>query len=123
MAAHALQHTPTDGQLALYRQPGVPRRPEPIRRVIGRPMCAGCRSREARYGFQDHDQDPLLGRPHALCFQCFRMELDRRRLASAQRARGWNATQTNLPLADTLDQLRRRRGRAQIAARHALGLC
>lgn len=122
MAAQALQHTPTDGQLALYRQRRLPRRPEPLRPVTGRPMCAGCRSREARYGFQEHDSDPLLDRPHALCFQCFRMELDRRRLASAQRARGWNATQAHLPLTETLDELRRRRGRAQIAARHALDL-
>jgi hypothetical protein len=122
MAAHALQHTPTDGQLALYGRTAVPPRPAQSRRVVRRPVCEGCRSREARYGFQDHDQDPLLERPHALCFQCFRMELDRRRLVAAQRARGWNATQVNLPLADTLAEIRRRRGRAQIAARHALGL-
>ena len=122
MAAHALQHTPTDGQLALYGRTGMPARPRQPLRVARRPMCEGCRSREARYGFQDHDQDPLLERPHALCFQCFRMELDRRRLVAEQRSRGWNATQVSLPLADTLADLRRRRGRAQIAARHALGL-
>jgi len=50
------------------------------------------------------------------------MEMDRRRVVAAQLARGWNATQAKLPLADRLETLARRRGRAQIAARHALNL-
>ena len=121
MAAHALQHTPTDGQLALYGRTGMPARPRQPLRVARRPMCEGCRSREARYGFQDHDQDPLLERPHALCFQCFREELDRRQAVAARISKG-EFEQGRLPLDETLRTLSRRRHRAQIAARHALGL-
>jgi hypothetical protein len=84
------------------------------------PLCAGCRAREARYGFRQDDHDPLE-RPRTLCFDCFRMELARRQAAAAQLARGWNAEQEPLPLEDTLNALDRRRRRAQIAARHALG--
>ena len=84
------------------------------------PLCAGCRSREARYGFRlDPDVDPL-DRPRTLCFECFRIELGRRQAAAAQLARGWNAEQESLPLEDRLDALNRRRRRAQIAARRAL---
>jgi len=90
---------------------------------IGRTLCAACRAREARYGFRDeHDDDPAVERPRTLCFDCFRMEMDRRRVVAAQLARGWNATQTELPLATKLETLARRRGRAQIAARRALEL-
>jgi hypothetical protein len=90
---------------------------------IGRTLCAACRAREARYGFRDeHDDDPAVERPRTLCFDCFRMEMDRRRVVAAQLARGWNATQTELPLATKLETLARRRGRAQIAARRALGV-
>jgi len=90
---------------------------------IGRTLCAACRAREARYGFRDeHDDDPAVERPRTLCFDCFRMEMDRRRIVAAQLARGWNATQTELPLATKLETLARRRGRAQIAARRALDL-
>jgi len=86
-------------------------------------LCAACREREARYGFKDeHDDDPAIERPRTLCFDCFRMEMDRRRIVAAQLARGWNATQAELPLAARLETLARRRGRAQIAARHALDL-
>jgi hypothetical protein len=86
-------------------------------------MCAACRAREARYGFRDaRDEDPTVERPRTLCFDCFRMEMDRRRSIAAQLARGWNATQTALPLAGRLDALTTRRRRAQIAARRALNL-
>ena len=86
-------------------------------------LCAACRAREARYGFRPaHEEDPTLERPRTLCFECFRMEMDRRRVVAAQLARGWNATQAQLPLPDRLETLARRRGRAQIAARHALDL-
>jgi hypothetical protein len=86
-------------------------------------LCAACRAREARYGFRPaHEDDPTVERPRTLCFECFRMEMDRRRMVAAQLARGWNATQAKLPLADRLETLARRRGRAQIAARHALDL-
>jgi len=89
----------------------------------GRTLCAACREREARYGFRDeHDDDPGVERPRTLCFDCFRMEMDRRRIVAAQLARGWNATQKELPLADKLETFARRRGRAQIAARRALDL-
>jgi hypothetical protein len=83
------------------------------------PMCAGCRAREARYGFRD-DADPQAERPRALCFDCFRMEIGRRQAIAARLARGWNAEQVGLPLEETLKQLATRRRRAQIAARHAL---
>jgi hypothetical protein len=84
-------------------------------------LCAGCRAREARYGFRASDEDPL-DRPRTLCFECFRLELAHRQAAAAQLARGWNAEQGRLPLEDTLNALSVRRRRAQIAARHALGL-
>lgn len=85
------------------------------------PLCAGCLEREARYGFRD-ERDPVSARPRTLCFQCFRAEIDRRQAVAAQLARGWNARQVSLPLEETLLELTRRRRRAQIAARHALGL-
>jgi hypothetical protein len=85
-------------------------------------MCAACRAREARYGFRDRaEDDPTVERPNTLCFDCFRMEMDRRRAVAEQIARGWNAKQAELPLAGTLEAVTRRRRRAQIAARHALG--
>jgi hypothetical protein len=77
--------------------------------------------REARYGFRDHATDPAAERPRTLCFDCFRMELTWRQDVAARLARGWNAEQASLPLQATLDGLARRRRRAQIAARHALG--
>jgi hypothetical protein len=85
------------------------------------PLCAGCREREARYGFRD-EQDPAGERPRTLCFQCFRTEIGRRQAVAARLARGWNASQAALPLEQTLDALTRRRRRAQIAARHAIGV-
>jgi hypothetical protein len=84
------------------------------------PLCAGCGAREARYGFRRHDDDPTADRPRTLCFECFRMELTRRQAVSEQLARGWNASQVSLPLEQTLNELTRRRRRAQIAARKAL---
>ena len=85
------------------------------------PLCAGCREKEARYGFQD-DEDPSVERARTLCFTCFRVEITRRQMVKARLARGWNAEQVALPLEETLKELTRRRRRAQIAARHALGL-
>jgi hypothetical protein len=83
-------------------------------------LCAGCREREARYGFRSHEEAPAAERPRTLCFACFRAELDRRQAVAARLARGWNAEQVTLPLERTLETLTRRRRRAQIAARHAL---
>lgn len=91
-------------------------------RTTTTPVCAGCREKEARYGFRDEDGDPAADRPRTLCFSCFRVELGRRQAVAAQLARGWDARQETLPLEETLNQLTRRRRRAQIAARHALGL-
>ena len=85
-------------------------------------LCAACSAREARYGFRDKDDDPSALRPRTLCFDCFRMEITWRQDVAARLARGWNAQQTQLPLEATLSALTRRRRRAQIAARHALGL-
>jgi hypothetical protein len=106
-------------QLPLYTRPRIALR-------AGRPdqgprPCAGCREKEARYGFRD-DADPVAARPRTLCFGCFRIEIGRRQAVAAQLARGWNAEQARLPLEDTLEQLSLRRRRAQIAARHALGI-
>ena len=50
------------------------------------PLCAGCREKEARYGFQD-DEDPAVERPRTLCFTCFRVELTRRQGNFATRPR------------------------------------
>ena len=116
-------------QLALYdgsdrRVAAQPRRRHSERRDAVEPrLCAACREREARYGFRDPaDIDPTIDRPRTLCFDCFRMEMDRRRAAADMLARGWNATQADLPLAGRIEETHRRRRRAQIAARHALGL-
>jgi len=70
---------------------GIPRRIKPL--------CAGCRAKEARYGFHDE-------------------ELRQERAEQLALAR--NAAQLELPISETLDQIHRRRRRAQIAARHAL---
>ncbi len=110
-------------QLALYDKAGKARRADKAGTVVHAPVCAACQAREARYGFRDDDlDDPDLDRPRTLCFDCFRMEMDRRRAVAAQLARGWNATQAELPLSGRLEALSRRRRRAQIAARHALDL-
>ena len=85
-------------------------------------LCAGCREKEARYGFRNEEEDPVMDRPRTLCFSCFRVELTRRQAVKARRARGWNAEQASLPLEETLKELTHRRRRAQIAARHALGI-
>ena len=87
------------------------------------PLCAGCRDKEARYGFRnDEDEDPTVERPRTLCFSCFRVELTRRQAVKDRLARGWNGQQVSLPLEETLKELTQRRRRAQIAARHALGI-
>ena len=90
-------------------------------RTTGAPLCAGCREREARYGFRPEEAEGIDDRPSTLCFECFRMEVGRRQAVAERMARGWNAKQVQLPLEDTLRALDRRRRRAQIAARHALG--
>jgi hypothetical protein len=108
----------TDRLFATQRRRASERRAAPEPR-----LCAACREREARYGFRDRtDDDPTIDRPRTLCFNCFRMEIDRRRAAAEMLARGWNATQTDLPLSGKIEETHRRRRRAQIAARHALGL-
>src|SRR5262245_18294395 len=117
--AHALRHEERDQQLALYgRAARVARRAAPGPRS---PLCAGCPAREARYGFRD-EAEPLAHRPRTLCFDCFRMEINRRQDVAARMAHGWNAQQARLPLEETLKELTTRRRRAQIAARHALNV-
>src|SRR5918996_2831211 len=113
MAAHAaaekafgLAGQDAGTQLGLYKK--LPRaRVLPPRPVTT--LCAGCRAKEARYGFRDDEREE---RPRTLCFECFRMELDFRQRVTAQLARGWNAEQVRLPLADTLKELTTRRRRA-----------
>jgi hypothetical protein len=115
-------------QLGLYEgempatAPARARAPEPRQlREVHRRLCAGCRAKEARYGFRpEGEDDPTLDRPRALCFECFRAEVTRRQLVRERMARGWNARQEGLPLQETLRALDKRRRRAQIAARHAL---
>jgi len=116
-----------EGQLALYGGSHARARVRPSNRSTARqaplraPLCAGCRTREARYGFRDQGDDPAAIRPRTLCFDCFRMEITWRQDVAARMARGWNAEQAQLPLEARLSALTRRRRRAQIAARHALG--
>src|SRR5262245_30780811 len=115
------------GQLALYDASRAQARVRPSNRLNRSadrhtPLCAGCRTREARYGFRNEGDDPAALRPRTLCFDCFRMEVSWRQDVAARLARGWNAQQAQLPLEATLSALTRRRRRAQIAARHALGL-
>lgn len=113
--AQALRQDGRDRQLTLYV-----RRARAARRASTHThLCAGCRTREARYGFRD-EAEPLAPRPRTLCFDCFRMEIDRRQSIAARLAQGWNASQVRLPLEETLETLARRRRRAQIAARRAL---
>jgi hypothetical protein len=128
--AQALRQINDGQQLALYgrtsngRAQTVPRVGTHSRRAgstgpTSRKLCAGCRAREARYGFRD-EAHPQADRPQTLCFDCFRMEIVRRQAVATQLARGWNASQVRLPLEETLKELSLRRRRAQIAARHAL---
>jgi len=104
-------------QLALYepQTPVAPVAPGRRTREARAPLCASCRAREARYGFRSTADDPLVERPRTLCFECFRVEAVRRQESA-------RAVQAELPLSETLDALSRRRRRAQIAARRALGL-
>jgi hypothetical protein len=85
-------------------------------------VCAGCRAKEARYGFRAGEEAGFDERPRTLCFDCFRMELSYRQNVASQLARGWNGDQASLPLGETLHRVDIRRRRAQIAARHALGV-
>ena len=122
--AGSLRQTDSDQQLALQGLRWPARRPA-VRAFVDAhsrtPLCAGCRAKEARYGFRPEGVEAEgSDRPRTLCFDCFRIELDRRRRAAEQLARGWNAAQVGLPLEDTLRELSLRRRRAQIAARHAL---
>ena len=115
----ALRQVHDGRQLALYGRTARARRFHRRDEAVQTPLCAGCRAREARYGFRD-EAHPEADRPRTMCFDCFRMEIGRRQAVAAQLARGWNAAQVRLPLDDTLKQLSLRRRRAQIAARHAL---
>lgn len=110
-------------QLRLHEGWGLTRPSVNRGRTAAQPrVCAGCRAKEARYGFRpEGDDDPTVERPGTLCFECFRVEVSRRQLVRERMARGWNAHQAGLPLEDTLRTLDKRRRRAQIAARHAVG--
>lgn len=114
VVARAGRTTRRGRQLGLYETEG---RRGLARRAVTH-VCAGCRAREARYGFRD---ERTVDRPRTLCFECFRLELTRRELVAARMARSWDAHQVALPLQAVIDDTHRRRRRAQIAARHALG--
>jgi hypothetical protein len=108
-------------QLDLYERD----RPDAVVRPHGRParrrvpLCAACRAKEARYGFFDEES---LERPRTLCFECFRLEIVRRQEHAAALARARHAAQLELPISEKLNEIDRRRRRAVIAARRALGL-
>ena len=90
--------------------------PRPQTRTLRKPvLCARCQAREARYGFRPDQADPLVDRPRTLCFECFRAEIGRRRVIA-------QTIQVRLPLERTLESLRLRRRRAQIAARRTLAV-
>lgn len=108
-------------QLSLYQTESSRAQDTPRLSSRGRRLCAGCRDKEARYGFREGD-DPFADRPRTLCFECFRVEIVRRQAVAARLARGWNAQQTALPLEERIQALTLKRRRAQIAARHALKL-
>jgi hypothetical protein len=121
--AQALPQVDEGQQLALHEGWTAALRGEGVDGRASRTvLCAGCREKEARYGFRDAEDDPTTERPRTLCFSCFRVELTRRQAVQARLARGWNARQVSLPLEDTLKELTHRRRQAQIAARRALGL-
>src|SRR5262245_35374278 len=120
--AQALLQVDEGQQLALHDGWMAKLRREQLVPASRTVLCAGCREKEARYGFRDDEDDPTTERPRTLCFACFRVELTRRQAVKARLARGWNARQVSLPLEETLKQLAHRRRQAQIAARHALGL-
>jgi hypothetical protein len=107
----------TARQLDLYGLEPSPRRSlwQSVKRVPrpARPLCARCRVKDARYGFEEEEG---LERPRTLCFECFRLEIVRRQQMSGQ------ATTSTLPLDDTLRSIDLRRRRAQIAARRVLGI-
>jgi hypothetical protein len=112
-----------DGWTAALRQRSSTTRSNGAAPSSRGPLCAGCRDKEARYGFRhEEDEDPTVERPRTLCFSCFRVELTRRQAVKERLARGWNGQQVSLPLEETLKELTHRRRRAQIAARHALGI-
>ena len=72
------------------------------------PLCAGCRAKEARYGFRAEgtETDPATTvRARSASTASGSKSTGRRRLAQ-HLARGWNAAQAGLPLEDTLNELR-----------------
>ena len=114
---HAEQLALSQGWLSRLRAEAEAQR----RRDARHPVCIGCREREARYGFRSEGtvEDD---RPRTLCFSCFRIEVSRRQAVAERMARGWTGgEQASLPLRVTLDSLAKRRVKAQIAARRAIG--
>jgi hypothetical protein len=108
-------------------------RPRPEARPGKKVLCAACQAREARYGFSGGTDNPHVDRPRTLCFECFRAEISRRQeaaqvvqgrlpLAPHRADPGGGVRDGDPALEQILDSLSRRRRRAQIAARHALGL-
>lgn len=91
--------------------------PESPRITWARPICARCEENEARYGFRDGGR---FDRPRSYCFDCFRLELERRRTLSL--VRPGESPDQPASLTEKLADTERRRRRAQIAARRALGV-
>jgi len=115
MAGAAIRSRRQPGQLPLFAKKSVARArlPQPATA-----LCVACQAREARYGVRDDDQ---LDPPSTLCFECFRIQLERRQSVAPRVAPG-SAGPRRSSLDETLATLDLRRRRAQIAARRALGI-
>ena len=101
------------------RRRGRGARVTPIPTVLERVILDGLNAARRDYdrpGAVGQAHDPALGESDASDDETLPEAV------AARVARGWNGTQTSLPLAETLDRLNLRRRRAQIAARHALEL-
>ena len=116
MAGAARRSSSQLRQLPLFAKGSVARvrLPQPVTA-----RCAACRAHEARYGFRDEDN---LDPPSTLCFECFRIELERRQPVAPRVVSDANPAPHRSSLDDTLARLDLRRRRAQIAARRALGI-
>jgi hypothetical protein len=119
MTSNRARQLPLFNETRGVRGPEPPGPPTPSRAEVPpvKARCAACRAKEARYGFREAD---LIERSSTLCFECFRLELDRRAHEAAAAER--RASRTRDVDTDLFDELTRRRRRAQIAARKALGL-
>src|SRR5262245_65354996 len=83
--AQAVQQVGEGQQLALSNRWMRAQAAARARAAAGPQLCAGCRAREARYGFREEDAD-RAERPRTLCFVCLRVARGRRQACAATRA-------------------------------------